>query len=417
MIFIQEHNLRDRDLLSADLLNLCDIFINLAINQKGGTAILINKKLNYETLNWEYSADSRIISLRIKYYNNVLHLVNVYAPASATYSERDEFFQNELIYYLRNNLENVILGGDWNCVLRETDCTSDNIHISKGLLNVIRSIRCRDAWFIKNKNRTIEYTFIQNNYGSRIDRVYLKNIANYAESIRVANIDFSDHSGIEMTIKLPNTPKIGKFYWKLNVALLDNDDIKNEFKTEWIRIKSNINNYDTINDWWELCAKIQIRNFFIEKGKEESQKRYGLLQYLEHKLNRLYEKLNRTNRINYNDVKDLKDRISAIKTEILEGVKIRSRILEQIEGEKVSAYLVGRQNTIKSKKYITNIKVEGNVAENLNEGIILNKQDSIEWYVNKYFEKVYKKEDTDSRYQEWLLQFLDKKILMKKRKC
>ena len=57
------------------------------------------------------------------------------------------------------------------------------------------------------------------------------------------------------------------------------------------------------------------------------------------------------------------------------------------------------------------------MAENLNEGIILNKQDSIEWYVNKYFEKVYKKEGTDPRYQEWLLQFLDKKFLMKKRKC
>ena len=82
---------------------------------------------------------------------------------------------------------------------------------------------------------------------------------------------------------------------------------------------------------------------FIEKGKEESQKRYGLLQYLEHKLNRLYERLNRTNRIDYNDVKDLKDRISAIKTEILEGVKIRSRIKEQIEGEKVSATLKLRE--------------------------------------------------------------------------
>ena len=102
--------------------------------------------------------------------------------------------------------------------------------------------------------------------------------------------------------------------------------------------------------------------------------------------------------------------MSAIKTEILEGVKIRSRIKEQIEGEKVSAYLVGRQNTIKSKKYITDIKVEENVAENLNEGTILRKQDSIEWYVNKYYEKVYKKESTDPRYQDWLLQFLDKNI-------
>ena len=53
--------------------------------------------------------------------------------------------------------------------------------------------------------------------------------------------------------------------------------------------------------------------------------------------------------MNYSDVKELKDRINLIKMEILEGVKTRSRIQEQVEGEKVSAYLIGKQNTIKSK--------------------------------------------------------------------
>ena len=38
--------------------------------------------------------------------------------------------------------------------------------------------------------------------------------------------------------------------------------------------------------------------------------------------------------MNYKDVKEIKDRINAIKTEILEGVKIRNRMQEQIEGEK-----------------------------------------------------------------------------------
>ena len=42
----------------------------------------------------------------------------------------------------------------------------------------------------------------------------------------------------------------------------------------------------------------------------------------------------------YNDVKLLKDRIDDLKNEILEGVKIRSRIQEQEEGERVSAFLI-----------------------------------------------------------------------------
>ena len=112
VIFLQEHNLRNKSLLSTELLNLCDVHINLTINQKGGTAILINKRIGHEILSCEMSADSRIISIRVKYYGNILQFVNVYAPANVSHSERDLFFQEELLYYLRNNINNVNLGGD-----------------------------------------------------------------------------------------------------------------------------------------------------------------------------------------------------------------------------------------------------------------------------------------------------------------
>ena len=125
-----------------------------------------------------------------------------------------------------------------------------------------------------------------------------------------------------MIINFPNLPKVGKFYWKLNVALLENEYIKESFQTKWIKIKNCINNYDTINDWWDRYAKSQIRHFFIEKGREESQRRYGLLEYLEFKLNRLYEKLNRTGQINYNEVKEIKDRIHSIKQKFLRELKL-----------------------------------------------------------------------------------------------
>ena len=111
ILFLQEHNLRERNLICNELLELCDIFINLSVNQKGGTATLISKKFYYVLQNNEMSADGRIISTIIKHYNTELHLVNVYAPASANYNERDSFFQNDLLYYLRNKMNNVILGG------------------------------------------------------------------------------------------------------------------------------------------------------------------------------------------------------------------------------------------------------------------------------------------------------------------
>ena len=96
-----------------------------------------------------------------------------------------------------------------------------------------------------------------------------------------------------------------------------------------------------------MHAKYQIKNFFVNIGKEENIKKYGRLEYLEFKLNRLYEILNRTGEVNYLEIKSFKDRINAIKTEILEGVKIRNRIQDQIEGEKISAHLIGKQATVK----------------------------------------------------------------------
>ena len=213
-----------------------------------------------------------------------------------------------------------------------------------------------------------------------------------------------------MSIKIPEIPKIGKFYWKLNVSMLDRVDIKSDFRTEWNRIKSSISFYDSINDWWELHAKSEIKKFFMYKGREENAKKYGMLEYLEYKLNRLHNRLNKTGEINYSEVKEIKDRITSIKTEILEGVKIRNRMQEQIEGEKVSAYLIGKQNIIKSKKLITEIKVESNIVNNIAPGTVLDKKDSIEWYFNKYYEKLYSKEISDDRYQTWFLQFIENKI-------
>ena len=121
------------------------------------------------------------------------------------------------------------------------------------------------------------------------------------------------------------------------------------------------------------------------KGREENSKKYGMLEFLEYKLNRLHNKLNKTGEINYSEVKAIKDRITSIKTEILEGVKIRNRMQEQIEGEKISAYLIGKQNAIKSKKLITEITVEDNIVDNIASGTVLKQKDSIEWYFTKYY--------------------------------
>ena len=133
-----------------------------------------------------------------------------------------------------------------------------------------------------------------------------------------------------------------------------------------------------------------------------------MIKYLEYCLNRLYNNVNITGDLLYDDVKTLKIRIDELKSDILEGVRIRSRIKEQVDGEKVSAFLIKQQASSKSRKLISSIKTEANIVDNLDENVILKDKDSISMYIKKYFEKLYEKEDYDVDYQNWFLQFVDK---------
>ena len=66
------------------------------------------------------------------------------------------------------------------------------------------------------------------------------------------------------------------------------------------------------------------------------------MKYLESKLHRKYKEMHSTGVLDMKEVKRLKEKVNNIKEQILEGVKIRARIKEQIEGERVSSTLLGK---------------------------------------------------------------------------
>ena len=147
ILLLQEHNMRDISSIGKELNDFCYVSLNNAISLKGGTAILINKRINFKIVSEEKSADSRIISLKIKMYDQMLHLINIYAHSGTQFNEeRENLFRNEILYYLRNSLQSVFIGGDWNCVLSDRDTTSNNFSVSKALLNTVRTLNLKDVW-------------------------------------------------------------------------------------------------------------------------------------------------------------------------------------------------------------------------------------------------------------------------------
>ena len=99
-----------------------------------------------------------------------------------------------------------------------------------------------------------------------------------------------------------------------------------------------------------------------------------MLKCLEFSLNRLYNNNNVSNTIDYDRVKSIKARISEIKADILEGVKVRSRVEEQLKGEIVSTFLIKKQAQIKKKQYLSEIITESNIVDSIDEGVVLNKK-------------------------------------------
>ena len=138
---------------------------------------------------------------------------------------------------------------------------------------MIRTLNLKDVWFLKHKH--IEYTFVRTNFGSRIDRAYVNGLSKYISNVKTINVNFSDHSCLYSEFILPNIPQKGKYYWKMNVSLLSDEEIKERFKIEWYRMCLIKNKFKDINEWWDIYVKKEIKSFFIREGKQIMERKYG----------------------------------------------------------------------------------------------------------------------------------------------
>ena len=122
IICLQEHNIKDKSKLMSIFHEHFDIVLNESINLKGGTAVLFDKSMGCNISQVEKSPCSRITSVKLIVDRKKMHILNIYAPSGSNFhQEREHMFREEILYYLRNNLSNTIICGDFNyfCLLYE----------------------------------------------------------------------------------------------------------------------------------------------------------------------------------------------------------------------------------------------------------------------------------------------------------
>ena len=219
---------------------------------------------------------SRISTAQITLCDMNLYFVSVYAPSGKNKDiERETLFENDLTQCLITDTDNIILGGDLNCILspRDTNDTA-NISISKVLKHIVTAFRYKDIY--SRKSRT-DFTHYQNNTASRLDRIYLNKLSECVKDVKTDPVSFSDHLCVTVRLCLPTHVKVGRPLWKLNTSLLSKDLIKENFLILWNHLKSKKRFYTSSSYWWETLVKPHFKSFFIERGKEEKKLKYGAL--------------------------------------------------------------------------------------------------------------------------------------------
>lgn len=226
-----------------------------------GTAIALKEHIRFSHV--EKSLDGRLVALRIQ--NTTL--CNVYAPSgTAARAERERFFNGTISYYLRFNTQHVILAGDFNSVLRQSDATSANT--SPALQAVVRQLQLHDVW-IKLYPSIQAPTYVTHNAASRLDRIYVSTgLCEHLRNAATHVCAFTDHKALTTRICLPHLGREqGRGFWSLRPHLLTTENI-DEFQIRWqywVRQRRAYQNWLT---WWIAYAKPKIKSFFRWKSRE-----------------------------------------------------------------------------------------------------------------------------------------------------
>lgn len=345
-----------------------------------GTAIALKEHIRFS--NVEKSLDGRLLAVRI--HNTTL--CNVYAPSGSAFrAERERFFNNTIAYYLRHRTDHIVLGGDFNCVVRQCDATGNNS--SPALQATVQQLRLQDVW-AQLRPRDTGYTYITHNSSSRLDRLYVS--SGLREQLRAIDVHvccFSDHKAVTARICLPLPDQAhGRGFWSLRPHLLTNENV-NEFQVRWQYWTRQRRNCRSWMEWWLTVAKPKIKSFFRWKSKLAFDEFHREQQRLYVQLRQAYD--------GYQNNRGMLSTINQVKAQMLSHQRRFSEMFIRINetfvaGEPLSTFQLGertrRRNTIDQ---LRNERDE-----------IIDNGEAIRNHMVAYFTNLYAREDVEEEEPE-----------------
>jgi hypothetical protein len=163
-------------------------------------------------------------------------IVNIYAPSGAERrAERGQFFNTELMYILPQTNADVILAGDFNCIIEKSE-TTGGTNYSTALNGLITGLGLKDGWDPKTMKGG--YTHMTAQSASRIDRIYTTpQLTARKTGIETIPAAFSDHNAVIIRIATDKrSPTRGRGYWKMNTLFLQEKTVSEKLAEEWANL-------------------------------------------------------------------------------------------------------------------------------------------------------------------------------------
>ncbi|KAJ1518844.1 hypothetical protein ONE63_011548 [Megalurothrips usitatus] len=183
----------------------------------------------------------------------------VYAPAgSKRRQERAAFFAEDVAQLLAVAGPHAILGGDFNCVVRDGDTTGATMKCPE-LQKLVCEIRLEDVW--PRDPARPGHTFATATMSARLDRVYApRQLA--VQAAEVVPVAFSDHHGLAVAFDgevPPRPPRPPAASWRFDARILKDPSYLASFKEEWARCVARRPVDGDVVQWWLREAKPAIR--------------------------------------------------------------------------------------------------------------------------------------------------------------
>jgi hypothetical protein len=203
------------------------IHYNIGTSRRG-TAILTRDSIHFTNISRIPSGRAIAATLR------TLLIINVYVPSgTARRSEREPFFNNDHPLLLGSASDDILMGGDFKCVLKAAD--SNEHGSSRALATLVQGYALSDAWQARrDSNGSTHYA---THRATRIYRIYLSS-ETLARKTGLATVPaaFTDHLAVVLRLAWKTSIiRRGRGTWKLNREILTHEHVLETLQQNWKR--------------------------------------------------------------------------------------------------------------------------------------------------------------------------------------